>query len=128
MRTVKLKDGLCIVAISFGLSACHPWLAVLRGMQSEKIVSEITSKEADYNAKAPKGVARSPTNRWLIFIYDPKDAQSAHEAFAGSSEYCYFDVVMHEGVDEDQERPRQAAICVLERTPRPPDNEVEMPE
>ena len=71
---------------------------------------------------------KNSCDRWLIFIYDPKDAQSAHEAFAGSSEYCYFDVVMYEGVDEDQERPRQAAICVLERTPRPPDNEVEMPE
>lgn len=110
------------------MSACHPWLAVLRGMKSEKIVSEITVKKDDYNGKAPKGVAQSPTNRWLVFIYDPVDVPSAHEAFAGSSDYCYFDQVMYEDVDDEQARLRHAAICVLERTPRPPDNEVEMPE
>lgn len=115
MRTALL------LALTVGVSACtHPWMPVLRGMEAEKVVAELAQADRDFNAKAPKSMAPSDSNEWVLFIYDPKEAPEAHAAFASFEKDCFFGTVQYEDVDDDAPRPRHAAICARERTPKPP--------
>ncbi len=115
---------LIAAASLIALPACflHPWMPVLRGMQADKVVAEISADGDDYNAKRPKTMKPAENNEWVLFIYDPKDATKSHAAFAGFTEDCFFDTIQYEGADDDAPKPYHAAICAKERTPKPPDD------
>lgn len=115
---------LLFAALLLGLAGCfHPWMPVLRGMQADKVVAEVSGDEDDYNSKRPPTVSPSESNKWVLFVYEPKDVPKTHAAFAGFTDDCFFQTIQYEGADDDAPKPYHAAICAYERTPKPPDEE-----
>lgn len=108
--------GLVILAI-FGSGCTHPWMTVYYGMRDERIDTELAMEDVDMNARAPERFAPSPSNQWVVFLYDPGDDPATHEAFQSLGEDCFFTTL------ERENRTRHAAVCPLERVPPIPDEE-----
>lgn len=109
---------LFLFAAVLGSAACtHPWMTVLYGMRAERIETELLMEDEDMNARAPKNIAPSESNRWVVFLYTPQEDEAAHRAFQSLDADCFLTELDRPGGS------RHAAICALERIPAIPDEE-----
>ena len=116
-RTPTPLRLLLLAAVLGAVGCTHPWMTVLYGMRAERIETELLMEDEDMNARAPKNIAPSESNRWVVFLYTPQEDEDAHQAFQSLDADCFLTELDRPG------GPRHAAICALERIPAIPDEE-----
>src|SRR5205823_4446587 len=123
LRCDMKRMGVVLFAalVGTGAGCATPWQGVLDGMNAGTIKTEVSSEQHDFARAAPPGFQPSPANRWILFIYDPKQDAKADAAFRRLSRTCFMHSLppeenLAEG-DPQAGRPRHAAICAFERVP-----------
>ena len=119
---LKVTGLALALLLATSVTGClHPWMPVLCGMQNETIATGVSVPSENYNAKRPRKMAESPSNVWVLFVYEPEQAPLAHAAFSSFTKDCFLHEVMFEKDEDDEPKPYHAAVCAQERTPAPPE-------
>ena len=99
------------------------WNPVLTGMRDGSIITELNADDDDYNSQAPEGFETSPSNRWVLFYYEPDVAPDVHASFSKLNDLCFLKRLPNPDAEGEEDATRHAALCAFERVPPIPEEE-----